>query len=171
MTYEVITNRRVYDKHYCNDSEVDTWADEMVKEQDAKLAELGFKNDCCQCYPIHFFDNDSWSNCTIYDAIQCLAIKDGADLVRFDTGNYGFVSYYNGFEDAFEIYKDDVLIEDMGEWILVKVAPEDFKDAWKCAQQAEEDRYEHDGLTLLEIFEELFQKPYEVIKSCYEKGE
>ena len=169
--YEIITDRRVYDEHYCNDSECDTWADELVKEQDAKLADLGIKNDAHKFYPIHFFDDDSMVNDTIYDAIQCLAIKDGVDLVKYNNGNYGFVSYYNGLKDGFEIYKDDVLIVDGIEWILVKVAPEDLNEAWECAQKAEDDRYDCYDLTLFEVFEKYFQKPCEIIKSSYEQGD
>ena len=34
---------------------------------------------------------------TIYDALQSLALKDGADLVEFEDGNIGYIGYYNGF--------------------------------------------------------------------------
>jgi len=37
------------------------------------------------------------------DAIQHLAIKDGYDLIQFENGNYGYVAYYNGIENGFEI--------------------------------------------------------------------
>lgn len=40
---------------------------------------------------------------SIDEAIEYLNMKDGADLVQFCNGNYGFVAYYNGKEDAFEI--------------------------------------------------------------------
>ena len=39
----------------------------------------------------------------IDDAIQCLAIKDGVDMVQFSNGNYGFVAYYSGDTNGFEV--------------------------------------------------------------------
>lgn len=36
-------------------------------------------------------------------ALECLAIKDGADLVQYENGNYGFVAFYNGRQNGFEI--------------------------------------------------------------------
>lgn len=36
-------------------------------------------------------------------AIQHLAIKEGYDMVQFSNGNYGFVAYYNGVPNGFEI--------------------------------------------------------------------
>lgn len=47
--------------------------------------------------------NDYSLFCDIDDAINILAIKDGADLVRFENGNLGYVAYYNGMTDIIEI--------------------------------------------------------------------
>ena len=41
--------------------------------------------------------------------IQSLALKDGVDLVRFENGNVGFVSYCNKCMDAFEIIRKETL--------------------------------------------------------------
>ena len=36
-------------------------------------------------------------------AIQHLAIKEGYDMGQLSNGNYGFVAYYNGVPNGFEI--------------------------------------------------------------------
>ncbi len=97
--YEIATKQKVFDK---ND------ADELCKEQDDFMEErLGITlHDEVEC---HFFESVfSWDNTeiiSIRDAIEALAIKDGVDLVRFSNGNYGFVAYYNGYKNGFEILK------------------------------------------------------------------
>lgn len=40
------------------------------------------------------------------ECIDCLAIKDGADFVRFADGTYGVVAYYNGKRDAVKITRN-----------------------------------------------------------------
>ena len=56
---------------------------------------------------VHFFDSpytsDSFEKTSFEDAVQMLAIKEGYDVVRFESGNYGVVAYYGGKENAFEI--------------------------------------------------------------------
>ena len=39
----------------------------------------------------------------IDNAIEHLASKDGVDMVQFSNGNYGFVAYYNGKVNGFEV--------------------------------------------------------------------
>ena len=39
----------------------------------------------------------------IDEAIQYLNIKEGYDMVQFDNGNIGFVAYYDGVENGFEV--------------------------------------------------------------------
>jgi hypothetical protein len=51
----------------------------------------------------------------IEDMIQYLAIKDGVDLVRFENGNLGYVAYYNGYENAFEIIPTEMTEEEFEE--------------------------------------------------------
>lgn len=40
---------------------------------------------------------------TIYDAIEMLALKEGADVVEYENGNIGIVGYYNAWENGFII--------------------------------------------------------------------
>lgn len=39
----------------------------------------------------------------INEYIECLAIKEGVNLVKFESGNIGFVAYYNNYENGFEV--------------------------------------------------------------------
>lgn len=39
----------------------------------------------------------------INDFIECLAIKEGGNLVQFENGNYGFMATYGAYENGFEI--------------------------------------------------------------------
>ena len=97
--YKIITANNVYTV----DDSLKLW-----EEQEAKCKELGIDTDTmarevvCHFFDSPFFDEDIgfW---TVYDAIQCLAIKDGVDLVQYDNGRYGFVAYYNGNVNGFEI--------------------------------------------------------------------
>ena len=95
-TYTIITKGRVHK----------TDSDTLYEEQKAKCEEVGidlgfFGKERL----IHYFDSPfmvtEWD--PIYDAIQILAIKDGVDLVQFSNGNYGFVAYYSGIKNGFEI--------------------------------------------------------------------
>lgn len=65
----------------------------------------------------------------IDDAINCLAIKDGADLIRFENGNLGYVAYYNGMKDIIEFV---ARFKDIEDFILDKggndVDVENFTD-------------------------------------------
>lgn len=119
----ILTNRNVemamsLDSQGMSYEEQEKYKEELVEEQDKKLEELGYRNDCCQRYVIHSFDsafsNEYTSIQTIYEAIECLALKEGADLVRFANGNIGFVGYYGIYEDGFEILRE-ATEEDMEE--------------------------------------------------------
>lgn len=114
VNYEIITVFQCYDYLDLLDFPSDTYTEEdyqqeRIDEQNEKLEELGYEKDYT-AYSIHFFDSpysdDVTVNATIEDAIQMLAIKDGVDLVRYETGNVGFVAYYNGCENGFEILGD-----------------------------------------------------------------
>lgn len=39
----------------------------------------------------------------IFGFIDCLAIKEGCNLVRYENGNLGFVGHYGTYENGFEI--------------------------------------------------------------------
>lgn len=75
----------------------------IVNEQNRILGLLGY-DLTDKAYSIKFGRMAKPQNETINDAIQLLALKDGADLVLFENGNIGFVGYYHGFnENYFEI--------------------------------------------------------------------
>lgn len=103
--YKIITNRKVFDENT-----EENWQEKLYSEQEAKCTELGIDmNYLAGDVTVHFFDSPFFDECTtemnIYEAIECLAIKDGADLVQYDNGNYGFVAYYNGNVNGFEIIR------------------------------------------------------------------
>ena len=107
-SYKVITSKSVLDIPYESAEQNERDCELLIIEQDKILKELGFK--LLKCYKLHFFESRYTSNTEremeIEDAIQCLAIKDGVDLVQFDNGNYGYVAYYNGVENGFEILNE-----------------------------------------------------------------
>ena len=96
--YDLITFGGVYRE---TDSET------LYDEQTEWLRKLGYEKEWKTEVSYHHFNSvfsdDYVTIDTIYDAIDALAIKDGVDLVRFENGNEGFVAYYNGYKDAFEI--------------------------------------------------------------------
>jgi hypothetical protein len=81
--------------------------EELVKEQSEYLAkEITTKNVIIHFLEDTHFCDDKYeyvSKEDIDEYIQYLAIKDGVNLVRFSNGNLGFVAYYNGHENGFEI--------------------------------------------------------------------
>lgn len=77
-------------------------------EQEAKCAEYGIDlNPWSKEIQIHFFDsdfhNESTYLSTVHDAVDALAVKESADLVRFCNGNLGFVATYGEIKNGFEI--------------------------------------------------------------------
>lgn len=100
--YEILTSKTVY-----NIGETDEEREALVEEQNTVLESLGY--DFSTIYDAHFFDSSFFDEQTVYDdmhsLIDRLAIKDGVDLVRFENGNVGFVAYYNGEINAFEILR------------------------------------------------------------------
>lgn len=95
LDYTIITRNRVYESE----------PEDILAEQQEKRKILGL--DKPKDYLCHFFDsgffNESIEIIDIDCAIQYLAIKDGVDMVLFSNGNYGFVAYYNGEVNGFEI--------------------------------------------------------------------
>ena len=107
QSYEIVTKRKLYDYCGLSESEEEKFREELIKEQSEFLAkEITTKNVI-----LHFLEDSAYLNESyeyvskedIEGEIQCLAIKDGVDLVRFSNGNLGFVAYYNGHENGFEI--------------------------------------------------------------------
>ena len=107
IKYNILTSFGVYD---IEDSESGTYSKslDLVEEQNNTLSEFGFENDCETAYVIHFSNYCDCELMTIDEAIQCLALKDGAGLVKFENENIGFVGYCNGFsidKNRFEIIR------------------------------------------------------------------
>lgn len=101
--YSILTKKSVLDID-CNKEDYEKEFNEIIEEQDKILPYSGI------CL-IHFFNsaffNESTEEMTINDAIECLAIKDGVDLVQFENKNKGFVAYYNTKINGFEIIKGE----------------------------------------------------------------
>lgn len=119
QNHEIVTKRKLYD--YCNlpeDAE-DEFREELYNEQLEYVA-TEIKTDNVI---IHIIEDDAFLNehylyvstPEIDSCIQYLAIKDGFDLVRFSNGNLGFVAYYNGYENGFEIIPTE-MTEDEFYW-------------------------------------------------------
>ena len=105
--YKVLTKKSLLNMKYVNEKQWEEDCLELVEEQNSILNGNGIENDYVKAYSIHFFDSDFFdehiTELTIDEAIQCLAIKDGVDLVQYENGNYGYVAYYNCADNGFEI--------------------------------------------------------------------
>ena len=104
--YKVLTNKSILD---IDTENVETTL-KFIESQNDILTSAGIDiNDTN--YIVRFFDspfsNAREDSMTITDAVACLATKEGFDLVRFDNGNYGYISYYGNETDAFEIVSVD----------------------------------------------------------------
>ncbi len=103
--YTIITKHQVYSDY--DEADYEKEIELRYEEQQEKLKILGFKYKRGVDYVCHFFYSTYFYEETcvtsIPEAIKYLAIKDGVDLVQFTNGNYGFVAYYNGNENGFEI--------------------------------------------------------------------
>ena len=99
--YEIITKRTVY-----SIGESDEERQALIDEQWDVLRQRGY--DSSTTYIAHFFDSafsdDETTTGNIDDLIEMLAIKDGVDLVQFEDGAIGFMAYYNGKENGFELF-------------------------------------------------------------------
>jgi hypothetical protein len=108
LPYKILTRKSVLDIPYENDEQFTRDCTELVREQDNILKANGF--DLFKKYKIRLLDDrykkDIFINDEINEAVQYLSIKDGYDLVQFENGNYGFVAYYNGVENGFEILSE-----------------------------------------------------------------
>lgn len=102
LDFTVITKHQV--SNCCDDPE------KIIAEQEEKRKVFGLVDD--EQYLCHFFEskfsNGRIAYYTIDDAIQYLAIKDGFDIVQFSNGNLGFVAYYDGVPNGFEIIDREV---------------------------------------------------------------
>lgn len=101
----------------------EAFMDEQQEAFENKLIELGYDFYEKPCV-IRFLDKpDNLYIMTLDDAVQCLSIKDGANLVQFDDGKIGVVAYYNDYDNnALEIIRnateEDFEAEDSGEDLI-----------------------------------------------------
>ena len=102
LDFTVITKHQV--SNCCDDPE------KIIAEQEEKRKVFGLNDD--EYYLCHFFNSSFFFEATDYytidNAIPCLAIKEGFDMVQFSNGNLGFVAYYNGEANGFEIIDREV---------------------------------------------------------------
>ena len=102
LDFTVITKHQV--SNCCDNPE------KIIAEQEEKRKVFGLVDD--EQYLCHFFEskfsNGRTAYYTIDDAIQCLAIKEGYDMVQFSNGNFGFVAYYGSEVNGFEILDREV---------------------------------------------------------------
>lgn len=107
--YKVLTSFSCLDIPDLPDAEATKEREKLFEEELDILKNKGLDYDS-KMYRIHFFDSkythDFETESTVSEAIERLAIKDGADLVWFENSNYGYVAYYNGVENGFEIIKE-----------------------------------------------------------------
>lgn len=106
--YKVLTRKSILDV----DSENELVVSALIEEQNGILENAGIdiNNDF---YIVRFFENafrdESIESLTICDAVQRLAIKEGYDLVIFEGGHIGYISYYGSDCDGFEILTKDTV--------------------------------------------------------------
>lgn len=100
LDYVILTANQVLN---CDDPEL------LIKEQEEKREIFGLDDGhyLCHFFSSSFFDERT-DHYTIDDAIQCLAIKEGYDMVQFSNGNIGFIAYYDNKVNGFEIIDREV---------------------------------------------------------------
>jgi hypothetical protein len=118
QNYKTVT-RKLYEYLDIPEKEEEKFREELWKEQLEFIAkEIKTENVIIHFIEDTHFCDDSYRYATtteIDEYIQFLAIKDGYDLVRFSNGNLGFVAYYNGHENAFEIIPTEMTEEEFEE--------------------------------------------------------
>ncbi len=119
QNYEIVTKRKLYDYLDIPESEEEKFREELWKEQtDFLEREVTTKNVIIHFIEDAHFINENYhysSKKNIDEYVQWLAIKDGFDLVRFSNGNLGFVAYYNGHKNGFEIIPTEMTEEEFNE--------------------------------------------------------
>lgn len=119
QNYTIVTQWKLYD--YCDIPEID---EEKFREQLwEELTNFVVKEITTDNVIIHFIEDTHYidecykytSSKEIEEYIQYLAVKDGVNLVRFSNGNLGYVAYYSGHENAFEIIPTEMTEEEFEE--------------------------------------------------------
>jgi hypothetical protein len=119
QNYKIVTLRKLYDYLDIPEEEEEKFREELWEEQ---LEFIG-KEITTKNVIIHFIEDTHFCDeCYRYasakeidEYTQYLAVKDGVDLVRFSNGSLGFVAYYNGHENAFEIIPTEMTEEEFEE--------------------------------------------------------
>lgn len=114
--YEIATKRKLYDYSDMTEEEEEIFRENLYEEQ-MKIIDLQVKT---KNVIIHILEDDYYLNeHFFYDKkeeinryLEYLAIKDGADLVKFENGNLGYIAYYNLAKNGFEIIETDITLED-----------------------------------------------------------
>lgn len=126
---EILTQIKTFDPNRNWDS--DEYGVRLVDEQFAVLQANGI--EICDSYLIKL-DNYKYIIADIDNGIQMLALKEGADLVKFDNGNLGFIGYYGNTTydkgNCFEVVCKadlDALLDKFGNEYPISKAKEEFK--------------------------------------------
>lgn len=117
--YTIVTSRKLYDYFNVSEEEEEIFREQLYEDQmDFVENEIKTRNVI-----IHFIEDTAFLNehyeytCKkeIDEYIERLAIKDGIDLVRFSNGNIGYIAYYSGCENGFEIIQTEMTEEEFEE--------------------------------------------------------
>lgn len=108
-------NYRILNSVSVMDIPADTYETEIERHNE-ETNDILFENDIVMTgayanteYVCEFWENKRTETevrtVSIYDAIEMLALKEGADVVEYDDGNIGIVGYYNTWENGFIILR------------------------------------------------------------------
>lgn len=119
QNYEIVTQRKLYDYIDIPEEEEEKFREELWEEQLKFLEkEITTKNVIIHFIEDTHFCDDKYvyaATESIDEYTQYLAVKDGLDLVRFSNGNLGYVAYYSGHQNAFEIIPTEMTEEEFEE--------------------------------------------------------
>jgi hypothetical protein len=103
VKYTVLTSRSVLDISYESAWQFQRDIYDLSNEQDELVDKLCPSEYYKATFLESYFCNEHIRKGTLSHMIQCLAAKDGVDLVRFENGKLGYIGYYNGHEHGFEL--------------------------------------------------------------------
>lgn len=99
MIYTVLTSRSVLEIPYENAEQLQILSSEQYELVNKLCPSEYYKATFLESYFFH----EHIRKGTLNYLIQCLAVKDGVDLVQFENGKIGYVAYYSGHENGFEL--------------------------------------------------------------------
>lgn len=117
--YLIVTDLKCHDYYGMDEIQENEFRESLYNEQnDVVRREIKTGNVI-----IHFLDDSAFQNESyiytdiggINEYIECLAVKDGVDVVRYPNGNIGYIAYYNGNVNGFEIIETDMDYDDFME--------------------------------------------------------